>query len=305
MRIGIDLGGTKIEAIALDQHGNCLYQKRTPTPAGDYRATVMALCSLVHDLEKATGYSGSVGIGTPGSASPTTGLIRNANSTCLNGNSLQKDLENQLQRPIRIANDADCFALSEATDGVAAGEDSVFGVILGTGTGAGVVFQGQLLMGVNRIAGEWGHNSLPWPTPNELPGADCYCGKSGCIETFLSGPGLCRQYHQTTGIQITGEKFAVRLTEQETAAEEVMAIYEDRLARCLASVINILDPTVIVLGGGLSNFTRLYQTIPDIWSRYIFSDVVNTRLLPPAHGDSSGVRGAAWLWGVGEINERG
>jgi fructokinase len=304
MRIGIDLGGTKIEAIALDPLGNCLYQKRIPTPAGDYQATLKALCGLVREVEEETGQSGSIGIGTPGSASPATGRIRNANSTCLNGKLLQQDLERQLKRPIRIANDADCFALSEATDGVAAGADAVFGVIIGTGTGAGIVIRGQLFTGANQIAGEWGHNPLPWPTPSELPGAPCYCGKRGCIETFLSGSGLCRQYHQTTGMQITGEDFANRLTQQENTAEEVMALYEDRLARSLASVINIIDPTVIVLGGGLSNLTRLYRNIPTIWSRYIFSDVVSTQLLPPAHGDSSGVRGAAWLWEVNEENQR-
>jgi fructokinase len=304
MRIGIDLGGTKIEAMALDPLGNCLYQKRIPTPAGDYQATLKALCCLVQEVEEETGQSGSIGIGTPGSASPATGRIRNANSTCLNGRLLQEDLERQLKRPIRIANDANCFALSEATDGSAAGADAVFGVIIGTGTGAGIVIRGQLFTGANQIAGEWGHNPLPWPTPSELPGAPCYCGNRGCIETFLSGSGLCRQYYQTTGMQITGEAFADRLTAQETAAEEVMALYEDRLARSLASVINILDPTVIVLGGGLSNLTRLYRNIPTIWSRYIFSDVVSTQLLPPVHGDSSGVRGAAWLWEVNEVNQR-
>ncbi|MCW8945347.1 MAG: ROK family protein [Sedimenticola sp.] len=302
MRIGIDLGGTKIEAIALDEQDYGLAQARIPTPTGDYPATLNALTALVHQIEHRTGQKGSVGIGTPGSANPVSGLIRNANSTCLNGTPLQQDLEKNLKRPIRLANDADCFALSEAIDGAATGFSSVFGVIIGTGAGAGIVINGELIPSINRIAGEWGHNPLPWPTPHELPGDPCYCGKNGCIETFLSGPGLCREYLRESGQQITGQRFAELLDQNDPTAETVMTRYEDRLARGLASVINILDPGAIVLGGGLSNLTRLYRTIPEIWSRYIFSDSINTKLLAPKHGDSSGVRGAARLWKKNETD---
>ena len=303
MRIGVDLGGTKIEAIALDDQGNRLLQQRVSTPAGDYKATIRAVTRLVSSIEKKAGIRGSIGIGTPGSTSPTTGMMRNANSTCLNGKPLQHDLEQLLKRPIRMANDADCFALSEATDGAGADCESVFGVIIGTGTGAGIVLNGQLILGANRIAGEWGHNPLPWPNEEETPGSDCYCGKQGCIETFLSGPGLSDDYEKEAGIRISGQAVADRLLHHEQAAERVITRYEDRLARSLATVINILDPEIIVLGGGLSNFNRIYNNIPAIWTRYIFSDAVRTRLLPPIHGDSSGVRGAAWLWGSGESKD--
>ena len=303
MRIGIDLGGTKIEVMALDKQGHCLFQSRAPTPGGDYPATLDLLAALVNQTEQETGQKGTVGIGTPGSANPLTGLMRNSNSTCLNGSALQQDLESRLKRRIRIANDADCFALSEATDGAASGILSVFGVIIGTGTGAGVVINGQLIPSVNRIAGEWGHNPLPWPTPDEQPGDPCYCGKNGCIETFLSGPGLCKAYQRVSGNEVTGPVFAERLAEKDPIAEDIMARYEDRLARGLASVINILDPGAIVLGGGLSNMERLYRNVPALWSRYIFSDAIRTRLLAPRHGDSSGVRGAAWLWKEGETDD--
>lgn len=296
MRIGVDLGGTKIAAIALDGQGNCLHQLRWSTPAGDYRRTLEAVAGIVQAIEQATGRQGRVGIGSPGSLSPASGLIRNANSTCLNGNPLQRDIEALLKRPVRLANDADCFALSEASDGAGAGYASVFGVILGTGTGAGIVINGQLLPDANRISGEWGHNPLPWPQAEEMPGDDCYCGKQGCIETFLSGPGLQREYQRLTGERISGETLGERLARQETHAEQAMQHYEDRLARSLASVINILDPQAIILGGGLCNFARLYRTVPALWSKYVFSDTVNTRLLAPRHGDSSGVRGAARLW---------
>lgn len=298
MRIGVDLGGTKIEALALDDQGNTLAKQRIATPAGDYPGTLRAVAGLVERIERDTGNRGTVGIGTPGSLSPASGLVRNANSTCLNGQPLQQDLERLLDRPIRLANDADCFALSEAIDGAGKGCASVFGVIIGTGVGAGIVINGELVSGANRISGEWGHNPLPWPTAGELPGAACYCGKQGCIETFLSGPGLQRDYLQETGIALTGTELSTRLAAREPAAETVMARYENRLARGLASVINLLDPQVIVLGGGLSNLDRLYRRVPQIWADYIFSDVVCTRLLPPRHGDSSGVRGAAWLWPV-------
>lgn len=296
MRIGVDLGGTKIEVIALDDQGSCLTRQRVQTPAGDYHATLQAVAGLVCRVEQITGRTGTVGIGTPGSISPATGLIRNANSTCLNEQPLQEDFERVLNRPVRLANDADCFALSESIDGAGQGYRSVFGVIIGTGVGAGIVIDGHLIPGANRIAGEWGHNPLPWPTAAELPGEACYCGKRGCIETFLSGTGLQLDYRRETGLPISGIELSLRLEQGEQAAERVMQRYENRLARCLATVVNLLDPEVIILGGGLSNLARLYQRVPRIWTKYIFSDRVYTRLLPPLHGDSSGVRGAAWLW---------
>jgi fructokinase len=300
MRIGVDLGGTKIEALALDEWGQRLTRRRIPTPADDYQATLLAVAGLIRRVEQETGRRGTVGIGTPGSLSPASGLIRNANSTCLNGNPLQQDLERLLARPVRLANDADCFALSESIDGAGQGYASVFGVIIGTGVGGGIVINGSLIPGANRIAGEWGHNPLPWPGAAELPGVACYCGKRGCIETFLSGAGLAADYHRETGVSISGVALSERLAQQEQAAQRVMARYEDRLARSLAAVINLLDPEAIILGGGLSNVARLYEQVPRIWTDYIFSDVVRTRLLPPRHGDASGVRGAAWLWAVGE-----
>jgi fructokinase len=251
---------------------------------------------LVRELEAACGGPARVGIGTPGSLSPTSGRMRNANSTCLNGQPLDHDLAALLDRPLRIANDADCFALSEATDGAAAGSRSVFGVIIGTGTGAGVVIDGRLLDGANRIAGEWGHNPLPWPRPEEQPGPACYCGKRGCIETFLSGPGLSRAFAGSSGETLQPPAIAARAEAGDRAAEAVLRSYEDRLARGLASIINVLDPEVIVLGGGMSNLARLYTAVPRLWARHVFSDEVRTRLLPPRHGDASGVRGAAWLW---------
>jgi fructokinase len=293
-RIGVDLGGTKIEGIVLEANGRVSARERLATPAGDYPATIAAVANLVERLELGRGSHCSVGIGTPGALSPATGRLRNANSTCLNDRPLDRDLEAQLGRPVRIANDADCFALSEANDGAAQGVSSVFGVIIGTGTGGGIVIDGKLLRGPNAIAGEWGHNPLPWPNDRERPGHPCYCGKQGCIETFLSGPGLARDYPADP--PLPARVIAQRAAAGEAAAEACLARYEDRLARGLASVINILDPEVIVLGGGLSNIVRLYETVPRLWGRHVFSDVVRTRLLPPAHGDSSGVRGAAWLW---------
>jgi fructokinase len=257
------------------------------------------VAGLIQRVEQETGRRGTVGIGTPGSLSPASGLIRNANSTCLNGNPLQQDLERLLARPVRLANDADCFALSESIDGAGQGYASVFGVIIGTGVGGGIVINGSLIPGANRIAGEWGHNPLPWPGAAELPGVACYCGKRGCIETFLSGAGLAADYHRETGVSISGVALSERLAQQEQAAQRVMARYEDRLARSLAAVINLLDPEAIILGGGLSNVARLYEQVPRIWTDYIFSDAVRTRLLPPRHGDASGVRGAAWLWPLG------
>jgi fructokinase len=298
VRLGIDLGGTKIELIALGPDGSELWRKRTATPSGDYRGTLNAIALLVEQAEKVIGFGPStLGIGTPGALAKTNGLLRNSNSQCLNGMPLQEDLQTLLRRPVRIANDADCFALSEATDGAGVEADTVFGVILGTGVGGGIVVNRRLLSGPNAIAGEWGHNPLPWPQDDERPGSACYCGKSGCIETFLSGPGLTRMHAHLTGDHpIDAIEIGRRAAAGCAACERSMRAYEDRLARALAHVINILDPHVIVLGGGLSNCGRLYQNVPRLWQRYVFSDQVATRLLPPRHGDSSGVRGAARLW---------
>jgi len=298
MRIGIDLGGTKIEAIALADDGAELVRRRTSTPPGDYDATLSAIASLVDEVEARTGERGTVGVGTPGALSPATGLIKNANSTCLIGHPLDRDLQALLGREVRISNDANCFALSEAIDGAGAHVASVFGVIIGTGTGGGLVINRQLLTGHNAIAGEWGHNPLPWPRPEERPGPRCYCGAHGCIETFLSGPGLRGDFEQAVGADRAPEEIVALAESGDAAAEACMQRYEDRMARGLAHVINIVDPHVIVLGGGLSNIRRLYENVPPLWSRHVFSDRVETRLLPPVHGDSGGVRGAAWLWPV-------
>ena len=282
-RIGIDLGGTKIEALALDGAGREVFRKRVPTPRGDYAATIAAVSSLVKEIGK-----GSVGVGIPGAMSRVTGLVKNANSTWLIGKPLKQDLEKALGRPVRLENDANCFALSEATDGAGKGAAVVFGVILGTGVGGGIVVDGKVLAGANAIAGEWGHNPLPAPTAADSPHPACYCGRTGCIETYLSGPGLARDYERNTGRRLPPEEVVLH--------EETMARYVERLARALASVINVLDPEVIVLGGGMSNAARLYTEVPRLWTRHVFSDHVATRLAPPVHGDSSGVRGAAWLW---------
>lgn len=298
MRIGIDLGGTKIEAIALDAAGATLARRRIDTPRDDYPATLRAIAGLVATLETETATRGSIGVGTPGALSPFTGRMRNANSTWLNDRTLDRDLESALGRAVRLANDADCFALSEAIDGAAAGARSVFGVIIGTGTGAGVVIDGHLLTGPNAIAGEWGHNPLPWPNADEIPGPPCYCGKHGCIETFVSGPGLAADFTRTTGHHLNARDIAAATQTGDAVASTTLARHADRLARGLASVINVLDPEVIVLGGGLSNLAHLYTTVPKLLGRYLFSDGVATRLVPPRHGDSSGVRGAAWLWPI-------
>lgn len=295
-RIGIDLGGTKIEAIALSDDGQELYRRRIATPAGDYDATLAAIAGLIGGLEEDLGETASIGIATPGALSPASGLMRNANSVCLNGRPLDRDLTARLGRPIRMANDADCFALSEALDGAAAGADSVFGVIIGTGTGGAVVINGQLLSGPNAIAGEWGHNPLPWPHIDELPGPHCYCGRRGCIETHLSGPGLSRDHLANTGERLTAEAIAAAAVADDPGAAASLDRYLDRLARGLASVINVLDPQVIVLGGGLSRIEAIYHEVPSRWGDHVFSDIVRTRLLPPRHGDASGVRGAARLW---------
>lgn len=295
MKLGIDLGGTKIEIIALDQSGGELLRRRVATPARDYPATLRAVVGLVHDAEALLGRRGTVGIGTPGSISRATGLLKNSNSVHLNGQPILADLENHLQREVRISNDANCFALSEATDGAAAGAGVVFGVIIGTGTGAGIVVNGNVLTGPNGIAGEWGHNPLPWPATDEWPGPPCYCGRSGCIETFLSGPGMARD-HQSAGGLLTAEAIAAAAESGDAVCEATLQRYEERLARALAHVINILDPDVIVLGGGMSNMARIYRNVPRLWDRHVFSDRVDTRLVRNRFGDSSGVRGAAWLW---------
>ena len=295
-RIGIDLGGTKIEAIALSSSGLILARHRVPTPSGNYELTVKAIIDLVFAIEKELGESGTVGIGTPGAISPATGLIKNANSTVLIGKPLDKDLSSALHREVRLANDANCFALSEAVDGAAAGAEIVFGVIIGTGTGGGIAIRGTILTGVNGIAGEWGHNPLPWPRQNELPGAQCYCGKKGCLETFLSGSGLSRDFLDATGEHLDPPAIVELVETGNQAAQECLSRYENRLARGLAHIINILDPDVIVLGGGMSNIERLYETVPLFWNQYIFSDRIDTKLVRPVHGDSSGARGAAWLW---------
>lgn len=295
MRIGIDLGGSKTEIAVLDDAGTELLRRRVATPVGDYAATLTLIATLINDAERELKTTGSVGIGTPGAPSPATGLMRNSNSVCLNYQPLLQDLQRTLGREVRLANDADCFALSEATDGAAAGAASVFGVIIGTGVGGGIVINGRLIHGPNAIAGEWGHNPLPWPQDDERPGAACYCGKRGCIETFLSGPGLSRDYAQQHQASVNAQEIVTRSL-REAPAEHALIRYEDRLARALASVINVLDPEVIVLGGGLSNMERLYKNIPAQWGKWVFSDTVFTRLVRNTHGDSSGVRGAAQLW---------
>ena len=296
MRFGVDLGGTKIEIVALDEQGAERHRQRIATPNDDYSATLTAIVKLVHDAERELGLPGSVGIATPGTISTTTGLIKNSNSTCLNGQPLQDDLEEALQRDIRIENDANCFALSEARDGAAAGAEIVFGVILGTGVGGGIVVNGKTIVGVNAIAGEWGHNPLPWPRADELPGVACYCGRAGCIETWLSGPNIARRFLETDGRALDATMIARAAGEGDANAIKALDDYCDLLARGLASVINVLDPDAIVLGGGLSNIAALYARVPAKWGEYIFSDSVSTRLVPPKFGDSSGVRGAAWLW---------
>jgi predicted NBD/HSP70 family sugar kinase len=303
MRIGIDLGGTKTEIIALGSAGEMLLRRREPTPADDYDATLALVARLVREAESGLKVKTSVGIGTPGSLSPATGLVRNSNSICLNGRPLKTDLERALGREIRIANDADCFALSEARDGAGRGARTVFGVILGTGVGGGLVVDGRLLAGPNAVAGEWGHNPLPWeemgsdPTWGLTPFLPpCYCGKRGCIETFLSGPGLALDHERASGARLLPEEIVTRARSGERAAIETLHRYEERLARALASVINVVDPDVIVLGGGLSNVDSLYERVPPLLAQWVFSDVVRTRVIRNLHGDSSGVRGAAMLW---------
>lgn len=299
MRLGVDLGGTKIEIIALEDDGQEVLRERVATPQGDYPGTLEALAGLVEAAEARLGRGQlPVGIGTPGAISRATGLLKNSNSVCLNGQPLLQDLEKRLSRTLRISNDANCFALSEAIDGAAAGAEVVFGVIIGTGTGAGIVVNRQVLTGPNAIAGEWGHNPLPWPRGEEIPGPDCYCGRQGCIETYLSGTGMARDFKAHTGEALAAESIVARAEHGDPAGRATLERYYDRAARALAHVINILDPDVIVLGGGMGKIPTLYHEIPRRWGAYVFSDRVDTRLVAPKHGDSSGVRGAAWLWPV-------
>ena len=292
-RIGIDLGGTKIEAVALAAGGGVLWRERVPTPKNSADEIYDAITALVLRCETSLGTAATVGIGTPGSLSPKTGLLRGSNTVVLNGQPVKQALEARLSREVRIANDANCFALSEAVDGVGKGAASVFGVILGTGVGGGLVVGGQLVNGLHAIAGEWGHNPLPWPSADEQPGRPCYCGKSGCIETWLSGPGIAANF--ANGTMATAEIVA-RAAAGDAAADDYLKRVEDRLARALATVINLLDPEVIVLGGGVSNISRLYQNVPPLLPKYVFSEFVETKIAQNLHGDSSGVRGAAWLW---------
>ena len=310
MRIGVDVGGSKIEVVALDRNGDEHLRRRIPAPRDDYNATVRAIAGLVASLDADLPETATVGVGIPGTASPVTGLVKNANSTWLIGHPMSRDLTQAIGRPVRLANDANCFALSEAIDGAAAGEAVVFGVIVGTGTGGGVAIGGEILTGPNAIAGEWGHNPLPWPRteagesgPPEWPGPPCYCGKSGCIETYLSGPGLTRDLQIHTGEKREPAAIADAAAAGDERAEAALRRYEDRMARALASVINVLDPDVIVLGGGLSNLRRLYDSVPRLWGAHVFSDEAATRLVRAHHGDASGVRGAARLWAVDEVQQ--
>lgn len=298
-RIGVDLGGTKIAAAAIGATGELCAQRRIPTPADDYVGTVSAIAGLVAALETEIGSRATVGIGIPGTIVAGTGLVKNANSTWLTGRPLARDVEAALGRAVRFANDANCFALSEAFDGAAAGCGTVFGIILGTGVGGGIVIGGRLLVGANAIAGEWGHNPLPAATPGETPGPPCYCGRSGCVETFLSGPGLAADHRRHGGADLSGPQIAAAAAAGAADCRATLERYAERLARALATVVNLLDPDAIVLGGGLSSLGCLYDEVPRRWGRHVFSDAVATRLLPPRHGDASGVRGAAWLWPSG------
>jgi fructokinase len=296
LAIGIDLGGTKVEIVAMDEAGRELVRRRRPTPRDDYAATLDAIAAMVEEAERELGRGrATVGVSHPGALSPATGLMKNANSTWLNGRPFDRDLIARLGRPAAFANDANCLALSEATDGAGAGADVVFAVILGTGVGGGVVVGGRVLGGPNAIAGEWGHNPLPWPRDDERPGPDCYCGLKGCVETWLSGPGLAADHERVAGERLAVPEIVARAEIGDAAASASLGRYEDRLARGLATVMNVLDPEVVVLAGGLSNVRRLYADVPPLWERYVFSDTIRTRLRPPVHGDSTGVRGAAWL----------
>ena len=295
MRVGVDLGGTKIEAVVLDESGVERARRRVPTPPGDYDGIVAAVVGLVEAVESDVDGRWPVGIGTPGVISPATGLMKNANSVVLNGHALDRDLADALGRDVRLANDADCFALSEAVDGAGAGFENVFGVILGTGVGGGIVVGGRLVAGPNGIAGEWGHNQLPYLGAADEPVPECYCGRIGCVETFLSGPSLERDHLTRSGQHLPAREIAARAA-SDAEAGEALDRYADRLARALSTVINVVDPDIVVLGGGVSNVEMLYARVPELWGRYVFSDTVETTLARNVHGDSGGVRGAAWLW---------
>lgn len=297
MRIGIDLGGTKIEIVALDDSGRELIRRRVDTPRDDYAGTIRAIVALVEGVEQGLAQTGTVGVSMPGAISPATGLVKNANSTWLIGQKFDVDLCNALQREVRCENDANCMAVSEAVDGAGADGHVVFGVIIGTGVGGGVVIDRKPIRGANAVGGEWGHNPLPWPHgDDELPGPDCYCGLKGCVETFLSGTGFQNDYERQTGRPMKAKDIVDAAMKGDTDANAALERYEDRLARGLATIINLLDPDVIVLAGGMSNVQRLYTSVPALWERYAFTDRVDTKLRAPVHGDSSGVRGAAWLW---------
>ena len=295
-RTGIDLGGTKIECIVLDPNGKQVYRERVPAPQGSYANTIYAISELISKADKHVQEKTKVGIGIPGALSEETGLVKNANSTWLIGAPLKSDLEYSLNRPIRIENDANCFTVSEAVDGAGVNAQIVFGVILGTGVGGGITINSKLLKGINSIAGEWGHNPLPWTNEDELNQNSCYCGKSGCIETFLSGPAVERNYYQKTGKVASAKNILAISQSGNQCAQAVFDEFEIHLAKGLAQVINVLDPEIIVIGGGLSNISRLYYNVTNLWGKFIFSDHINTKLLPAKHGDASGVRGAAWLW---------
>ena len=296
LRIGIDLGGTKIEAIALDAAGKELLRERRPTPRGDFEGGVETMAGLVEDFEQRLGESASVGVGIPGSPSPETGLIRNANSTWLIGRDLQGALSARMNRAVKLENDANCLAVSEAVDGAGAGAKLLFAVILGTGVGGGIAVKGEAWTGHNAIGGEWGHNALPRPRPEELPGPACYCGQHGCIETFLSGPSMARDHEASGGDAIKPEAIVKAAADGDELARATLERYRERLGRALASVVNVLDPEVIVLGGGMSNLPGLVERLPDAMTPHVFSDVCTTPIRLAQHGDSSGVRGAAWLW---------
>lgn len=302
MRIGVDLGGTKIEVIAISNSGEVVIRKREKTPQGDYLATIRTVIDLVEFVERQVNGKGTVGIGIPGSISPKTGLIRNANSTCINGQDLRGDLSRELKREVRVENDANCFALSEAIDGIAADYITVFGVILGTGCGGAIVVDKHLISGKNLIAGEWGHTCLPWRDEGESDPMTCYCGLTDCTETYLSGPGWANRFNRRYGTNLNAKQIVELSENGDPIAKEGVNIYAEWLARGLSSVINLLDPHAIVLGGGVGNMNYIYHEVPKRWERYIFSDIVNTKLLKPLHGDSSGVRGAAWLWAEGEVD---
>ncbi|ECT0826060.1 fructokinase [Salmonella enterica] len=299
MRIGIDLGGTKTEVIALDDAGEQRFRHRLPTPREDYQQTIETIATLVDMAEQSTGQTGSVGIGIPGSLSPYTGVVKNANSTWLNGQPFDSDVSRRLKREVRLANDANCLAVSEAVDGAAAGAQTVFAVIIGTGCGAGVALNGRVHIGGNGTAGEWGHNPLPWMDDDELRYREeipCYCGKQGCIETFISGTGFATDYQRLSGKALKGDEIIRLVDAQDAVAELALSRYELRLAKALSHVVNILDPDVIVLGGGMSNVERLYKTVPSLMKSFVFGGECETPVRKARHGDSSGVRGAAWLW---------